>query len=605
LLALSALAALLVAGPVEGAAGKTRKVKCKAGQVTVKVGKRKTCRPFAKVFPQPKDVDMRLAYLRSVLKFDPAKKVRGKKRRRARTLQSGLGAAGKRAQKKLLKLLPKALALIDRKGGGASASRVSPDPAFASAGCGPGPASPIGHTGGASVGALGDNGGYVDAPAGGGLRVRVTFYSCGGVTNFRIPECPLANGSVDAQGKGEFRATIEVLDGSQFVSRNSSTFEDKAKVHGEVGPDAKLKFIEVEHAQEVFIVASGGIVIRGGIERKVRIDMPAGQYDPARARVRPYGDAVSDSTGASAFASTAQAAISGYRNAEARWSDFGRKPHCAEPVFSPESNTLKLKKNDEKQLTIYAKAKQDGGRATGAKWTLLNQENAQFSPTSSEDPGPTIQYRVTNAPPGGFVKLTVKFTSTAGVGEGTWTQPVEEVPTINFISGTFSRYENAFGSIYQASGSIKFERFTPAIFGGASGEYKFKEGQATMTASGSGAWPIGAPGCSLSGSTQVALGETSSVAVFGSGEDQTAPYEYYVSMGSDTGPPLPMFNVTTHGCDEDDEEFENDVFELPAVFALFSTGAEKSEDGIDYSGSKTFEEPNLTIIETWSFTGSE
>jgi hypothetical protein len=95
------------------------------------------------------------------------------------------------------------------------------------------------------------------------------------------------------------------------------------------------------------------------------------------------------------------------------------------------------------------------------------------------------------------------------------------------------------------------------------------------------------------------------VSVFGSGEDQTAPYEYYISMSSDAGPPLPEYTVTTHGCNEDDEEFEGDSFPLPAVFALFSSGAEISEDGIDYSGSKTVELPNLTIIETWSFSGSE
>ena len=98
---------------------------CKGGKVPVTVGKKTTCKPLAKAIPKPKAIDPRLAYLQQVLKFDPAKAVQGKKRKRARTLQSGFGAAGKRAQKKLLKVLPKALAFIDRKGGGARSSRLA------------------------------------------------------------------------------------------------------------------------------------------------------------------------------------------------------------------------------------------------------------------------------------------------------------------------------------------------------------------------------------------------------------------------------------------------------------------------------------------------
>ena len=211
--------------------------------------------------------------------------------------------------------------------------------------------------------------------------MKVTFVSCGGVNNFRIPECPTANGSVDATGNGEFRATIEVWEGSRFVSRNSSIFEDKAKVHGEVGPDAKLKFIEVEHSEEMFVVATGGgippIVVRGGVTRTVRIDMPGGKYDPAGARVDFFGaDKIPSDSGASAFASTAESAIRSYRAAEPRWSEF-KPPFCAEPVFTPDSNTLKLSKGKTGQLGIYAKAK-DGGRATAARWTLLSPENASL-----------------------------------------------------------------------------------------------------------------------------------------------------------------------------------------------------------------------------------
>ena len=131
----------LASGPPPGAESAKAKA-CKGATVPVTVGKKTTCKPLAKALPKPKQIDMRLAHLQQVLKFDPAKTVKGKKRKRAKTLQSGFGAAGKRAQKKLLKLLPKALAFIDRKGGKKARSSRSPAPALASAGCAPGPAGP-------------------------------------------------------------------------------------------------------------------------------------------------------------------------------------------------------------------------------------------------------------------------------------------------------------------------------------------------------------------------------------------------------------------------------------------------------------------------------
>ncbi len=605
----AALLLVVLTALAPAAAAKGKKVTCKGAKVPVTIGKKTTCQPMAKVLPKPRAIDLRLAHLEEAMKFDPAKAVRGKKRKRARTLQSGFGAAGKRAQKKILRLLPAALKLIDRKAGGARSSGRLFGPALASAGCQPEEPSPVGHTGGASIGSFGDNGGYIDAPVGGGIRVRVTFVSCGGVNNYRVPECPTANGSVDAKGTGEFRATIEVFDGGQFVSRNSSVFEDKAKVHGEVGADAKLKFIEVEHTEEVFIVASGGIVIRGGVTRKVRIDMPGGRFNPAGASVRFFGDPIAPDSGAKAFASTAEAAIRSYRTAEARWSTFNPSGgYCAEPVFAPDSNTLKLRKGNSKQLSIYAKARADGGRATEARWTLLNQENAAFLPTSSQDAAPTISYTVTNAPEGGFVKVKVKFTSTAGVGEKTWTQPTEKGLTINKIAGTFSQksvlHVMQGDSVAEISGNVTFERFTPAIFGGASGLYKFKEGFVSVTFSGNGAMTDSAPLCSQKGSLQLAFSEPgSSFFALGTGPEQLEPYEYSFSLASDNDPEPAKVKIDIYNCDEVAKEQEDDDPEYP-VFLGMSQGG-NSADGLTYSGSDSNLVSGSGVIENWSFQGTE
>ncbi|HEY5976502.1 MAG TPA: hypothetical protein VIT85_01490 [Solirubrobacterales bacterium] len=598
----------LVAGPLTAPASASEDARtsaktkaCKAGQVPVTVGKKTTCKPLGKAIPAPKTIDIRLAHLQEVLKQDVKKMVKGKKRKRLRTLQSGFGVAGKRAQKKLLKTLPKALAFIDRQKGARSSS-VASDLAVASAGCQPGPAGPTGQTGGASMGSLGDNGGYIDAPVGGGFRVRVTFVTCKGANNFRIPPCPSASGSVDAKGTGEFLTTVEIWDGNQLVSRNSSTFEDKATTHGEVGVDAKLKFIDVEHTQEVFIVASGGIVIRGGVTRKVRIQMPGGNLDPAAASVRYYGDPISDTSGAAAFASKAASALGAYKEAEPRWSTFNPKDgYCAEPVFAPDSNTLKLKKGDKNQLGVYAKAKQDGGRATGARWTLLGPLNADFSPASADSPAPSFSYTVTNAPNGGEVKVTVKFTSTAGVGEKSWTQPTES-DSIDEIGGTFSSRFEVGGSVLEWAGNATFLRFTPAILSPPEGVFKLANGLYTFTMSGKATYPGITDQCSMKGGGQFALNKESSFDVFSSGFNEEPPYSYGFSLGSEGfGSELPMIEIETFNCSEPAKELEGDRFPYPATMSLFTVEPHTSEDGLVYAETVTVEQSGVKQTDTWHF----
>jgi hypothetical protein len=203
---------------------------------------------------------------------------------------------------------------------------------------------------------------------------------------------PLANGSVDATGSGEFRATIEVRDGGQLVSRNSSTFEEKAKVHGRVGADAKLKSIEVEHTEEVFIVASGGIVVRGGVTRRASIEMPGGQYDPAGASVKFFGDSIAGDSGAKAFASTA-AAISAYRSAEPRWSTFNPSGgYCAEPAFSPALLLAGSDPEDRDHLGLLRLGVDDVGARPAAEpagvFVVADEDSGMVPPVAVLDPDP-------------------------------------------------------------------------------------------------------------------------------------------------------------------------------------------------------------------------
>jgi hypothetical protein len=572
LLVLSTLVLVVLAAPASPAAAKGKKASCKGGKVAVKVGKGTSCRPFARVFPKPRDLDLRLSYLKQALRLDPAKLAGGRRAKKKR-----IRPPERRLRKKVEKVLPKALAFFDRKRGGASASSLLGGPAFASANCGVGQAGPRGSIGGSSsVGMLGDNGLFIETEAA-GMTIRLTFVSCGGVGSFSVPECPKSNGSVDAKGAGDFRVTTEIREGSRLVSRNTTSFEDKAEVHGEVGPDAKLKFIKVTHQQELFLVATGGIVFRGGVKREIKIDMPGGQYDPASAKVTPYGDAAPADLGADAFAKTAAGALSSYRAAEGRWSSFAGS-NCAEPVFTPASNAEKLHRGDQKQLSIYARARADGGRATEARWSLLAPLNAEFSPIASQDAAPTIAYTVAKTPAGNQVRVTARVTSTAGVGERTWTQPIEE--STGRIVGTFSgEYKGApsvEGRTEQTwSGTVEFNRL--ATIEGVD-HYTLVSGVITITASG-------LDGSGVSGCQQ--HGSNSNKKLPGGGMEITptnggAPYGYSISVSM----PFEPLNITRVDCNKASQEegFEGTEYPLTPLYK-FSPSGQESADGITFAGT--------------------
>ncbi len=605
LLVLASLVLIAATAFAPAASAKGKKASCKGTKVAVKAGKTTACLPFAKVFPPPQAVDTRLAYIQQALKFDPASAVTGKKRKRVRKLQSSFRAAAKRGQKKLLKVAPKVLAFIDRKSGGAGASSFPAGPALASAGCHPGPAGPTGGFEGASVGMLGDNGGYMDVPIGGGLHAKVTFVSCGGVTAFNIPECPTASGIVDGKGRGEFSVTFEIRSSSHVYSRNTANFEQKAKIHGEVGPDAKLKFIDVEHTEELFIVASTEgypIVIRGGVTRKVHIPMPAGSYDPAGASARFFGDPLDPKSGAESFADTAKAAITSYKSAEERWSSF-KQPYCAEPVFDPDSNAIKLKKGDPKQVAMYAKARADGGRATEARWTLLGPLNADFSPTSSQESSPTIQYMVSKTPAGEQVKVTAKVTSTAGVGQKTWTQPIE---------ATGFEIEGSFGgelstetplevpSVQKWTGAVKLHLLLAQEGGGRNGVYSVTSGN--VSGDLSGIESSGITGCHQSGSAQGPI-PGGTMTVTGTGPENGPPYEYEIDLSM---PFVPVHAMRVAPCPKaaQEEGYEGTEFETGIAWKLSVSGQE-SGDGATFTGTEDESFGSVTYVQHWNLHGTE
>ncbi len=401
-----------------GRAVKAKKVVCKGKRVPVTVRHKTKCKPLIKAFPRPKAMDVRLAYLNDVLKLDPTG--------RGRKLNRSVVLARRRAARRLRQLLPRALALIDRhKRARGGLSRASDKRAFAAAGCRVHPAF-VDHLGPLTMttlmGANGEEGGTFELPYA-GFAYRVTFQKCH-VAGLSAGECPTAEGGDEASGRSHLETTEELRQGNKVLSRRSVTFDDKTTWHAQVGSDARLKYIDIAVRQDVLIVESGGVVSRGAAVRSVRVDMPGGRYDPAGAGVRISGDPVSAKVTEDAFAAGVAAAVDAYRAAEKGWTSFDHKPLCAEAVIEPARNTIKLQPGQSGQMAIYARARRDGGRATGARWKLLSPTNATFSPFSSTKAAPRISYTVTSAPAGGKVEVTVRFTSTAGVGQATWQQPI-------------------------------------------------------------------------------------------------------------------------------------------------------------------------------------
>ena len=174
------------------------------------------------------------------------------------------------------------------------------------------------------MGMLGDNGGFMEVPIGHGLKARVTFVSCGGVTAFNIPECPIANGTVDGKGRGEFSVTFEIRSSSESYPETRRTPNRKQKSTVWSGLTPNSKSIDVEHTEEVFIVASIAgsypIVIRGGVTRKVHIPMPRQNMTQPGQRCF-FGDPL-DPNRRGVLREYGQIRDHSYKRAEEKWSGF-------------------------------------------------------------------------------------------------------------------------------------------------------------------------------------------------------------------------------------------------------------------------------------------
>ncbi|HKP20804.1 MAG TPA: hypothetical protein VJT68_04770, partial [Thermoleophilaceae bacterium] len=448
LLAVALLAALgfATATSVSGAATGSKRLKCKGGKVLVKVNKKQRCQALRKVVPKPKRGDRTLINFRNgLVDVTTLKGRRGKRVKLPRR-----AAAGARiARRRFLRAIPKVIALMEQqsKSGASRTARVR----GSAVNCGgPGSAQPNGPPGSSDglglqglQGPRGEEGGVLTTEIN-GYRYQTTFIKCGN-KYYYVDGCPKSNGEAPSQAKGRFTVTQRILQGGSLIysSSTDSTYEDK--LLGKVEDTAKLKYFDFTRKEQSLTVATGGVVTGGTADRTVRVNMPSGSYDGRYTRVTINADP--NTFKMQDLAASIEAAIKEYKEAENGgsflhtygWATFDRPEgtYCAKAIFAPTAEAITLQKNQAATVSIHAQG-EDGGTATGARWTLIDTTNALFTPTSVTNPSPSINYTVSGSPVGDKVRMTAKFTSTAGVGKDKWTEPIKDKPTINHIEGTFS-----------------------------------------------------------------------------------------------------------------------------------------------------------------------
>jgi hypothetical protein len=618
LVALVLLAALgfATATSVSGAAAGSKRLKCKGGKVLVKINKKPRCQPLRSVVPKPKRGDRTLIKFREgLLDVTTLKGRRGKRAKLPRR-----AAAGARiARKRFLRAIPKVIALMDARS--KSAARRHARGSAVNCG-GPGsaiPDGPPGSTDGLGLQGLqgphGEEGGVLTTEIN-GYRYQTTFIKCGS-TFYYVNGCPKSNGDAPSQAKGRFTVTQRILQGGRLIysSSSDSTYEDK--LLGKVEDTAKLKYFDFTRKEQTLTVASGGVVTGGTANRTVRVNMPSGSYDGRHTSITINADP--ETFKLQDLAASIEAAMREYKEAENGgsflhtygWATVDRPEgsYCAKAIFSPSSEGITLQKSQAATVSIHAQG-EDGGAATGARWTLIDTTNALFNPSSATSPSPTVNYTVAASPAGDRVRMTAKFTSTAGVGKDKWTQPIKEL-TINHIAGTFSGtyklpYAGVGNSVVTWTGTARFDRTSPAIYGGASGIYFVGAGGYDLEASGYD----GSAGtaCRQSGTKHVDFTPTLGGSFTVSGLDLTSyfdpPYTYGIQLAG-VGPQV--FMVTLHDCPPGAESMEGASVPLIYFPPAIETGdaVPQSDDGIVYHGERHQNVMGVTTDQYWEFDGTE
>jgi hypothetical protein len=550
---------------------------------------------FRRAFPTPSKVDPRLAAVRGALALAQLG-AGGHSGRKVRSLSQKLGHAWSAAEKRILGAVPGALTRLDAL---VQPSLARPFARTADA-CGSSQPSGLSDTytsGGVQVGLDLSPGGSqmtIDTASG-----DVTFhfvYRTSSCPPFTPPSCPTADGSVDAQGSSQDSVVIQASKGGQLVASRTYTADTTKRAHGQTADDAKLDYVDVEFSTHTEINWDGSYYA-DTITRTTQINMRTEAYVPSEssvARTSPGGPAtaVAAKSDSNDFAAQMSKLISAYRAVEQGW----QAPNsCAQLTFDPASNAIMVNKGDSGHFGGRVLAKKDGAAAAKARWQMTQQQNGSFSPTSTSGPEPSFGYVVASHVDGKTLAATAYVTSTAGIAQDTWSEPIV-VDNINTVTGTFTGHDEDQGSVLDWSGTATFQRADGGME--IAGAFVLASGEATVTASGTA---IGT-GCQQTGTQQLALSPSSVWGV----EGEAKPYTYQIVAPFDYPGTI---DVTWINCSDPNLDGTPSTVSIgPAAIQSGDIAGlnQISPDGFAYDGSFSGAglDPGEMVRWTWSMKGS-
>jgi hypothetical protein len=599
-------------------AAAAKKKKCKKGKVRERVGKKTRCVRARKALPKPKATDMRKAGAKFLLGANFSK-LRDRRGKRLPSLPKLLHRVHPRAEQALLAATNAGLAKLDRAQG--SLARAAAAPCSGSGSI----SSTFNAGGGLSVDMTATAGPDASLQLGlqsqnGNRRVRfeVEFPACD-ENGSQIDSCPTADGIVRGRNNQRIKVRAVVLEGNTETWSQGITLNGETTFRGVVADDAKLDFMEPHNTEQATLTLGGSsrgfapVTIRTLVQRITRVNMrtPSGEYvlGPSiidvsissqgfeGAERRATEAEIAGRMRAQAdkqFADIIAKAIEKYRRVEDGWNQPNT---CATVEFTPASNTRTLHLGDTGALGARVQAK-PGGSPSGATWTLLSSQNAPFSPGSASSNPASFNYgAVADAGPGINVTGAFKAVSKAGVAQGTWTQPTENVG-VNTIAGTFSGTYSFGGSSYSWTGSATFTRVVAGP--GANGSFQLTSGSYTVTASGTDG--TGASTCQQAG-TKTVTTTGGDLTVTGQEPTRTPPYDYSGSVIG-FGPEAMSMTVRLSNCPPGSELENKDVPIGLQLTALDTRGTHQSADGLDYSGISSQNEGPLSASWNWSMRGT-
>lgn len=490
LLSLAPASSTIAPAAVETATKKPPK--CTAGQVGVILKGRARCRKLGAV---PAGGDQRLALFRSAIRqdFSDLRTSAGK------PVPSLVRAANrsKHARARMLAVLPRALEWAD--------SHLRREAALSHA------TPPCGAFAGSDSAKIGDftislsRGGdlSVSGNLNDGYRIEVFLGKAVPGCALDLSQCPTAEGVLEGRDSHTNTIMTKVTQNGQLVNSVSIVVRSTQTMRGQAADDAKLETLDLQDtSRETTSVAVPGERLRMllTVRRATVVDMRSGQprsgSTTVNAQLQIIGDTQTFRAGTDPavvrrytedFKEIISEEVGNYRSRETAWQSPGT---CAKLTFDPASGgSTKLKLGENGAVTGKVESNQ-GGVAAKGKWKVTGQANGVFTPPTAEGGTAPFQYVVTRVGSGVRLSGSFRTTSTAGVAEGTWSQPTEADEDAYFKilgvtynanhTGTWSGsglpcFGDASGQESLSSGAIPFDpdstrlRFGAGIYGGSIG----------------------------------------------------------------------------------------------------------------------------------------